>query len=274
MEFLAAGSFAGQRALVTGGGTGLGLEIARLLSRLGASVAIASRDPLHHEAFLAEAASAGWQGQALPLDVRQPAAVRAACAKIAADWGGLDLLVNNAAGNFVRPAIALPAKGWQAVIDIALSGVFYCSQAAARIMREQAAGGAIVNIIAPYAWTGCPGVVHSASAKAGVLAMSKSLAVEWAPYRIRVNCVAPGPFDSEGAAQRLWPTPERKAVIEAQIPLGRFADPAAVAQAAVFLASPAAADITGATLTVDGGWSLGKGLAGELDPAAIPRRRG
>jgi hypothetical protein len=140
-------------------------------------------------------------------------------------------------------------------------------------MRGQETGGAIVNIIAPYAWTGCPGVVHSVAAKAGVLAMSKSLAVEWAPYRIRVNCVAPGPFDSEGAAARLWPTAERKAQIARQIPLGRFADREAVAQAVVFLASPAAGDITGATLTVDGGWSLGKGLAGELDPEAVPRRR-
>ncbi len=273
MDFLAADSFTGRRALVTGGGTGLGLEIARLLARLGAAVAIASRDPAHHEAFLTEARAANWRVRAAVLDVREPTAVRRVCAEIAADWGGLDLLVNNAAGNFVRPAIDLPVRGWQAVIDIALSGVFYCSQAAARLMREQATGGAIVNIIAPYAWTGCPGVVHSASAKAGVLAMSKSLAVEWAPDRIRVNCVAPGPFDSEGAAQRLWPTPARKAAITGQIPLGRFADPAAVAQAVVFLASPAAADITGATLTVDGGWSLGKGLAGELDPEAIPRRR-
>lgn len=273
MELFAASAFAGRRALVTGGGTGLGLEIARAFARGGAWVAIASRDPQHHAAFLGEADAAGWRARAAVLDVREPAAARRVCAAIVEDWGRLDVLVNNAAGNFVRPALALPAKGWQAVIDIALSGVFYCSQAAARLMREQPEGGAIVNIIAPYAWTGCPGVVHSVAAKAGVLAMSKSLAVEWAPHRIRVNCVAPGPFDSEGAAARLWPTPERRAAIAQQIPSGRFADPLEVAQAVLYLASPAASSITGATLTVDGGWSLGKGLAGELDPEAIERRR-
>jgi NAD(P)-dependent dehydrogenase (short-subunit alcohol dehydrogenase family) len=272
-DFFEDNVFAGRAALVTGGGTGLGLEIARLLARLGAKVAIASRNPEHHQDFLADAAREGWRARAEVLDVREPEAVRSVVEAVAADFGGLDVLVNNAAGNFIRPALSLPPKGWRAVIDIALSGVFFCSQAAAQVMRMQATGGAIVNIIAPYAWTGCPGVVHSVSAKAGVLAMSKSLAVEWAGYGIRVNCVAPGPFDTEGAAARLWPTPEMRADIEAGVPLGRFADTVEVARSVAYLASPQAAYITGATLTVDGGFSLGKGLGGELDPERVPRRR-
>ncbi|MEZ4397585.1 MAG: SDR family oxidoreductase [Candidatus Krumholzibacteriia bacterium] len=273
-DFFEDGILDGRAALVTGGGTGLGLEIARLLARLGAKVAIASRDPQHHHDFLADAEREGWRARAEVCDVREPDTVREVVEAVAADFGGLDVLVNNAAGNFIRPALALPPKGWRAVIDIALSGVFYCSQAAARVMRLQEGGGSIVNIIAPYAWTGAPGVVHSVSAKAGVLAMSKSLAVEWARYKIRVNCVAPGPFDTEGAASRLWPTPEMRAEIEAGVPLGRFASTEEVARATVYLATPQAAYITGATLTVDGGFSLGKGLGGELDPESVPRRRG
>lgn len=272
-DFFVDDAFAGRGALVTGGGTGLGLEISRLLARLGAKVAIASRNPEHHAEFLDEAATEGWTARAEVMDVREPDTVKQVFDAVAAAFGSLDVLVNNAAGNFIRPAMTLPPKGWRAVIDIALSGVFYCSQAAGRIMAKQEEGGAIVNIIAPYAWTGCPGVVHSVSAKAGVLAMSKSLAVEWAGQGIRVNCVAPGPFESEGASSRLWPTEEMRAAIEKAVPMGRFAGTDEVARATVYLASPQAAYISGATLTVDGAWSLGKGLIGDADPAAVPRRR-
>ncbi len=272
-DFMVDDAFAGRVALITGGGTGLGLEISRMLAQLGAKVAIASRDSAHHKPFLDEAAAEGWSARAEVLDVREPDSVKHAFESVATEFGSLDILVNNAAGNFIRPAMDLPAKGWRAVIDIALSGVFYCSQAAGRIMSEQEGGGAITNIIAPYAWTGCPGVVHSVSAKAGVLAMSKSLAVEWANRKIRVNCVAPGPFESEGASSRLWPLEGMKEAIQAAIPMGRFADTAEVARAVVYLSSPQAGYISGATLTVDGAWSLGKGLVGDMDPGAVPRRR-
>jgi NAD(P)-dependent dehydrogenase (short-subunit alcohol dehydrogenase family) len=272
-DLFAADCFAGQTVLVTGGGTGLGIEISRLLAGHGARVAIASRSAENHVEFMEQAGRENWEAMAAVFDVREPDQVGKVCAQVAERFGSLDILINNAAGNFIRPAMDLPAKGWRAVIDIALSGVFYCSQAAGRIMREQESGGAIVNIIAPYAWTGCPGVVHSASAKAGVLAMTKTLAVEWAAYGIRVNAVAPGPFESKGAASRLWPTPEIRAAIEGQIPAGRFADTAEVAGAVAYLASRQAAYITGTELTIDGGWTLGKSLVGNIDVSAVPRRR-
>jgi NAD(P)-dependent dehydrogenase (short-subunit alcohol dehydrogenase family) len=270
--FLDDHAFDGLSAVVTGGGTGLGLETARLFARLGARVAIVSRDPKHHTAFLDEATQNRWTACARVCDVREPKNVETTMGSIREELGSLDVLVNNAAGNFLRASIDLPAKGWQAVIDIALSGVFYCSQSVARIAIDDRRACAIVNIIAPYAWTGCPGVVHSVSAKAGVLALTKSLAVEWARHHIRVNAIAPGPFQSEGAAGRLWPTPEIEEAIREGIPLGRFGDAAEIARSVVYLASPLAGYITGACLTVDGGFSLGKGLDGAFEAPDVPRR--
>ena len=271
--FFEDGTFDGMSAVVTGGGTGLGLEISRLLAALGAKVAIASRSADNHKVFLDDAEREGWTAASHVMDVREPAAVGEVFGKVAEEFGGLDILINNAAGNFVRPAMDLPPKGWRAVIDIALSGVFFCSQAAGRIMAEQEKGGVIVNIIAPYAWTGAPGVVHSVTAKAGVLAMTKTLAAEWARKKIRVNAVAPGAFESEGAGQRLWPTKEIYEAIRNEIPAKRFADPVEIARSVIYAASPQAEYMTGAVLTVDGGMSLGKGLAGEMEPGAVKRKR-
>lgn len=272
-HFLEDGILDGRSALVTGGGTGLGLDVSRMLCGLGAKVAILSRNPEHHETLRADADANGWTVSTHVCDVREPKDVDRTLREIADGFGSLDVLVNNAAGNFIRPSMSLPPKGWRAVIDIALSGVFYCSQSAARIMSDQEDGGAMVNIIAPYAWTGAPGVVHSASAKAGVLAMTRSLAVEWASAKIRVNAVAPGPFQSEGAASRLWPTEEIETSIRESIPWKRFASTEEVARQVVYLASPAASYVTGACLTVDGGWALGHGLTGAMDVEAVPRGR-
>ena len=268
--FLEDGAFSGRSAVVTGGGTGLGLAISRLLAGLGAKVAILSRNPEHHETLIDEGKRAGWTVAAHVCDVREPDRLDEAMSAIKTDFGSVDVLINNAAGNFIRPSLTMPKKGWQAVIDIALSGVFYSSQAAARQMTD---GGAMVNIIAPYAWTGCPGVVHSVSAKAGVLAMTRSLAVEWASRRIRVNAVAPGPFHSEGAASRLWPDDEMRRSIESQVPWKRFGTVDEVARSVVYLAAPCASYITGACLTVDGGFSLGKGLHGDTDVPKVARAK-
>lgn len=260
-------SFSGKVCLVTGGGTGLGLEVCRGFLRLGAKVVVvASRNAEHHSKLLAEGGS---RVESAVVDVREPDRLDELCRSISARHGGLDVCIANAAGNFVVPSLRVKSKAWRAVIDIALSGAFYTCQAAGRAMVSAGRGGSIVTIGATYAWTGMPGVVHSAAAKAGVLAVTRTLAVEWATHGIRVNCVAPGPFHSEGAQQNLWPEEEQLRAIERSIPLGRLADAKEVAEAVLFLASPAASYITGDCLVMDGGHWLGKGLHG--DAAGKPR---
>jgi len=265
----------GRCALITGGGTGLGLEIGRALGGAGASIAIASRDPGHLEAGAAVLAGEGIRVAAFACDVRDHHAVRRTVREVAARLSPVDILVNNAAGNFVRPAEALPEKAFANVVDIVLNGTFNCSRAVGREMIESARGGVILNIVATYAWTGGPGTIHSACAKAGVLAMTRTLAVEWARHGIRVVAIAPGPFDSEGAADRLWPSAELERRVREGVPLGRFATRAEVARAALWLASAEASYVTGECLTMDGGAWLGRGILGpgERIPSIRRRRR-
>ncbi|MEM9379120.1 MAG: SDR family oxidoreductase [Planctomycetota bacterium] len=263
-RFLPPGSFEDRVVVVTGGGTGLGLEISRGFAALGATVVVPSRSPDNQSAFLAEAAERGWRAAGGEVDVREPDAVRRLADSIREEHGPVDVLVNNAAGNFVCPAERMSANAWRAVLGIVLDGTFYCSKEFGKHMmaKDDAGahrGGSIVNIIATYAWTGMPGVVHSASAKAGVLAMSKTLSVEWARYGIRVNSVAPGPFESDGAKRNLWPNDLVEQRIRESVPLGRFADRNEVAAQVLWLASDAASYVTGANITIDGGLSQGAG---------------
>ena len=267
--------FRGKRALITGGGTGLGLEIGRALRRGGAAVAIASRSAEHLEAGRRALESS--EGEApvatAVCDVRDHHAVRRAVREIESSLGPIDLLVNNAAGNFVRPAERLPEKAFATVVDIVLNGTFNMSRAVGRSMIERGGGGVILNIVATYAWTGGPGTVHSACAKSGVLAMTRTLAVEWARHGIRVVAVAPGPFDSAGAADRLWPSEELEQKVRESIPLGRFASREEVADATAWLMSDAAAYVTGECLTLDGGAWLGRGNLGADEPIPTIKRR-
>ena len=136
-------------------------------------------------------------------------------------FGRVDCLVNNAAGNFVVKGEDLSPNGWRAVVSIVLDGGFLCTRAAGRRMIAQGSGGAVLSVIASYAWTGGPGTVHSASAKAGLLAMTKTLAVEWAPHGIRLNTICPGPTDTEGAGQALWPDAADRARVERSVPAGQ-----------------------------------------------------
>jgi len=180
-------------------------------------------------------------------------------------FGRVDILVNNAAGNFISRAEALSPNGWDAVIGIVLNGSFYCSRAVGRHMIERGAGGSIVSILANYVWTGSPGTIHSAAAKAGVMSMTQTLAVEWAKHKIRVNAVAPGPIESPGAARQLWNSPDAVARITQMVPLKRWGQPSEVADAVAFLVSEHAGFITGEILTIDGGAWLGRGTFGFVE---------
>ena len=237
-------------ALVTGGGSGLGRAIALELGRLGAKVAVLGR---RREPLDETVAALSGEGLAVQADVRDPEAVAAAFDAAEEALGPLTTLVNNAAGNFIVRAEDLSPNGWRAVVAIVLDGSFLCSRAAGRQMIEQGDGGAILSVIASYAWTGGPGTIHSAAAKAGIVAMTRTLAVEWATHGIRANCICPGPADTEGAGQALWPTEEDRKRVAATVPAGRLATPEEVAWWATALCSPYADYITGETLTIDGG---------------------
>ena len=267
--WLPAGTFAGRHAVVTGGGTGLGLEISRGLAALGAEVTVLSRSAAHHEPLREEARARGWTVHAVAVDVREASQVHDAAREVLDRSGRVDILVNNAAGNFVCPTERLSANAWRAVLGIVLDGTFYCSRDFGRAMIR-AGGGSILNIVATYAWTGMPGVAHSASAKAGVLALTKTLAAEWAPYGIRVNAIAPGPFHSEGANMNLWPDEETTEAMRRAVPCGRFGTTDEVAAQCLHMLSPASEWMTGECLVLDGGMSLPHPM---WDLAQRPRRR-
>ena len=258
---LPANTFEGRIAIITGGATGIGNAVARQLARLGCRVVLASRKEEKLGPAVEQIRSETGRADAAHyhvLDVRDADAVEAMAAKVESDHGRIDLLVNNAAGNFVVPAEQLSINGWNSVIGIVLNGTFYCSSAVGKRMIEKKNGGAILNVIANYAWTGGAGVIHSASAKAGVLAMTRTLAVEWARHKIRVNAIAPGPVDTPGAAERLFPDPMIMEGIRKTIPLRRFANLEEIANAATYMLSDYASYMTGENLVIDGGqWLSG-----------------
>ncbi len=252
----------GRVAIITGGGTGIGLAIAREYARLGARLVLASRSLEHLEPAAQELRDQGAEVLAVPTDVRVPDQVERLMGETLKQFGALDILVNNAAGNFICPAEKLSPNGWNAVINIVLNGTFYCSRAAGLKMIEMQCGGNILNIVAAYAWTGGPGTIHSACAKAGVVTMTRTLAVEWARFKIRVNAIAPGPVETEGAGSRLWATPEVREAMLRGVPRGRIGEPQEIAHAAAYLVSDFADFITGEVLVMDGGQWLGKGMFG------------
>ena len=257
--------FAGRAAIVTGGGTGLGFSMARRLAELGADLVLTSRDPAHLEGPAAELRKHGGRVLAVPCDVRSHEAVEAMVARAESELGRVDVLINNAAGNFLCPTEDLTPNGFASVVSIVLHGTFHCTHAAGKRMIASGRGGSILNISTTYAWTGSGFVVPSAAAKAGVLAMTRSLAVEWAKYKIRVNAIAPGPFPTEGAWKALVPTPELEEAGKQKIPLKRYGEHEELANLAAYLVSDYSGYITGDVVTIDGGaWLAGAGEFNQL----------
>ena len=267
------GLFDGQVALVTGGGSGIGRGIADTLATLGAHVVLASRKQERVDAAAAEIRAAGGKASGVAVDVREPERVQQMVAAVKEQHGRLDLLVNNAAGNFYAPSESLSANAWKSVIEIDLYGTFFCSQAVLPVMREQG-GGAIVNISMTLHYRGWPLMAHATAAKAGIDALTRTLALEWARDRVRVNAIAPGPIPTEGVRKAFTPPPTADGVPDVfavekamdsyakkAIPLQRWGAPADIGGMVAYLASPAGGWITGAIMVVDGGEWLAKSPA-------------
>jgi citronellol/citronellal dehydrogenase len=239
----------GRIALISGAGRGLGKAIAVQFARLGARLVICGRDAGRLEQTAVLLSGLGAEVLALPLTIRDPEAVQRLFDEAYARFGKLDILVNNAGGQFPQAAIDFSVKGWNAVIDTNLNGTWYMMQAAARHWRDAAQPGSIINIVA-VVWRGMPGIAHTCAARAGVIYLSKTVAVEWAPLGIRVNCVAPGIIATEG--MQVYPDEARREFPNSNL-MGRFGQTRDVADAVTYLAGPSGNFITGEVLVVDGG---------------------
>ena len=249
--------FAGQVVLVTGGATGMGKSIAHAFAAHGATVHICSRNPEHLTEAAAEIEKqTGRKVHWHQCDVREVDQVEAMFAKL----DRLDHLVNSAAGNFLAPFDSMSKNAWSTVINIVLHGTFNTTKAAFPLLSRN--GGSVTNMVAAYAWGAAPLVSHSGAAKAGVLNLTRSLAIEWASFGIRSNAVAPGPVMSAGAAKNLFADEDLKEKIIQSVPLKRFGTPEEMALGVLYLASPAASYITGDCLVLDGGQWLANGLFG------------
>ena len=260
------GLLQGKSIIVTGGGTGLGKSMATRFAELGADLVITSRRKNVSDETAEALRKYGGEVLAVACDVRDPDQVQNMVDHTVNEFGKIDILLSNAAGNFISPTENLSPNGFKTVVDIVLNGTFNCTQAAGKVMRKNK-GGVILNIVTTYAWTGSGYVVPSACAKAGVLAMTRSLAVEWAKYGIRTVAIAPGPFPTEGAWSRLAPPGLgiKKKMIN-RIPLKRVGEHHELANLASYLVSDQAGYINGEVVTIDGGeWLQGAGEMNELE---------
>lgn len=257
---------AGKVIIVTGGGTGLGKSMAQRFGELGAKLVLSSRKQDVLEKTAAEFKERGLEDVLVaPADVRKPDEVEAMVKATVDRFGRVDVLVNNAAGNFLQMTEKLSANAFHTVVDIVLNGTFHCTHAVGKRMIAQGTGGSILSIVTPYAWMGSAYVVPSACAKAGVLVMMRSLAAEWAKYKIRCNAIAPGPFPTEGAWSRLVPPGVEEmlaGITSKRIPAGRFGEHHELANLAAYLVADGSAYITGECVTIDGGSSM---MGGEFN---------
>ncbi len=249
--------------IVTGGSAGIGLAIARRLAQDGHDLVLVARDEDRLRAAASDILALDVDCRTASLDVRNADAVN----DLIDELPQVDGLVNNAAGNFAKPTVELSLNGFRAVVEISLYGTFNFSTAVARRLMSEHKPGAMCNIITTYAWTGAPRVAHSAAAKAGMLAFTKSVAREWGPNNIRVNAVAPGFVATESAVANILSAPGAAERMTAMIPLGRFAEATDIAESVAFLQSDRSGYTTGSVLTVDGGRSLGLSMHGTGPPA-------
>lgn len=262
----------GKVIVVTGGGSGLGKAMTKYFMELGAKVAITSRD-IEKLRTTATELEKETGGECLPLacDVRNYEQVETMLAGVLEKFGKADVLLNNAAGNFISPTERLSANAFDTIIDIVLKGSKNCTLAFGKHWIDtKQQNSTILNIVTTYAWTGSAYVVPSATAKAGVLAMTRSLAVEWAKYGIRSNAIAPGPFPTKGAWDRLLPGDLKdKFDLAKKVPLKRVGDHQELANLAAYLVSDFSAYVNGEVITIDGGeWLKGAGQFNLLE--AIP----
>jgi citronellol/citronellal dehydrogenase len=247
--------------VLSGGTGGIGRAMAWLFARLGAHVVVVGRDQAKLDALRSALAARELQASADSVDIKDPDAVKTLFNRVWSRHGRIDCLINGAGGQFPQPAIDFSVKGWNAVINTNLNGTWYMMQAAAQRWRDAKHPGSIVNIVV-VTTHGLYGIAHTIAARSGVIGLSRSVAVEWAPLNIRVNCVAPGVIETEG-----WKvyTPEARAAYPRSNPMMRVGSPWDIAEACVYLVGPSGGFVTGETLTVDGGgqlwgetWTTGK----------------
>jgi citronellol/citronellal dehydrogenase len=257
----APGALDGQVAVISGGAGGLGRATAWLFARLGAQVVVAGRNQAKLDSVVAALAAHGLKASGVVVDIREPESVGALLDRVWSDHARLDILVNSAGGQFPQPAIDFSVKGWNAVVNTNLNGTWFMMQGAAQRWRQAGGHGSIVNIVVVTSH-GLYGVAHSIAARAGVIGLSRSVAVEWAPLGIRVNCIAPGAIETEG-----WKvyTPQARAAYPRSNPMMRAGTAWDIAEACMYLGGPSSAFVTGELLTVDGGgqlwgetWTTGK----------------
>jgi citronellol/citronellal dehydrogenase len=245
--------FKHQVVLVTGGGSGLGKAIAILFARLGATIVIAGRDGAKLERAAELLKATGRRVVTQAMTIRDPAQVVSLIDRTWADVGPINVLINNAGGQFPKAALDFTVKGWNAVIDTNLNGTWYMMQAVARRWVAAEQPGAIINIVAD-AWRGMPGIAHTCAARAGVIYLSRTVAVEWAPYHIRINCVAPGCVETTAFGR--YPAEGAETFQRDANPMKRPGDVQDIAESCVYLAAPSGKFITGEVITVDGGQQL------------------
>ena len=237
--------------IVTGGSNGMGKYMAKKFAQDGYNVLITGRDL---EKLQVAKEEIGDRAYIFQMDVREVETIEALIHYADETFGRIDGLVNNAAGNFIVQAEELSPNGWKSVIDIVLNGTFYCSSAVMNYWKEKEQKGAILNMLATYAWDAGPGVVHSAAAKAGVMSLTRTLAVEWGrKYGVRVNGIAPGPIERTGGAEKLFQSEKAAQRTIQSVPLGRVGKPEEIAELAAFIMSDKASYMNGEIVTLDGG---------------------